>query len=103
MVLSLEEKRGGKKGLFELADNGTLFLDEISEMDKTMQAKVLRAVEEKQIKRIGGSKLIDINIQITAAANKDLKKNGKQRQFPCRSFLQNKSIKSEYSFLEKQD
>ena len=65
-------QRGGKKGLFELADSGTLFLDEISEIDQNMQVKFLRTFEEKQIKRIGGSKLIDIDVQIIAATNRDL-------------------------------
>ena len=67
-------KKGGKKGLFELADRGTLFLDEISEIDQNIQVKFLRALEEKQIKRVGGSKLIDIDVQIIAATNLDLKK-----------------------------
>ena len=66
-------QKGGKKGLFELADGGTLFLDEIGEMDLSMQVKFLRALEEKQIKRIGGNKIIDVDVQIITATNRDLK------------------------------
>ena len=66
-------QKGGKKGLFELADGGTLFLDEIGEMDLSMQVKFLRALEEKQIKRIGGSKIINVDVQIITATNRDLK------------------------------
>ena len=66
-------QKGGKKGLFELADGGTLFLDEIGEMDLSMQVKFLRALEEKQIKRIGGNKIINVDVQIITATNRDLK------------------------------
>lgn len=63
----------GKKGFFELANNGTLFLDEIGEMPISMQPKLLRALQEKQIKRVGGEEYIDINVRIISATNKNLK------------------------------
>lgn len=62
-----------KKGCFELANGGTLFLDEISEMHSSMQPKLLRAIEEKQIKPIGSNKQIDVELRIISASNKPLK------------------------------
>ena len=67
-------KKGGKIGLFELANNGTIFLDEIGEMDLNSQAILLRVIQEKQIRRIGSDKVIDVDIRIIAATNRDLKK-----------------------------
>ncbi|MBC5995339.1 AAA family ATPase [Romboutsia ilealis] len=67
-------KKGGKIGLFELANNGTIFLDEIGEMDLSSQATLLRVIQEKQIRRIGSDKVIDVDIRIIAATNRDLKK-----------------------------
>ncbi len=61
-------------GKFELADNGTLFLDEIGDMSLSAQAKVLRALQEGKITRVGGEKEIKINVRVLAATNKDLKK-----------------------------
>lgn len=65
-------KKGGKKGLFELAHNGTLFLDEISCISTQMQVKLLRVLQEREIMRIGGSTLIPINVRIIASTNEDL-------------------------------
>jgi DNA-binding NtrC family response regulator len=62
-----------KKGKFELADQGTLFLDEIGDMSLPAQAKVLRALQENKITRVGGEKEININVRVIAATNKDLK------------------------------
>lgn len=64
----------GKQGLFEMADGGTLFLDEIGELPLNMQVKVLQAIQEKAIMRIGGKKVIRLNIRIITATNRDLKK-----------------------------
>ncbi|WP_307410135.1 sigma 54-interacting transcriptional regulator [Neobacillus ginsengisoli] len=62
----------GKKGLFELANEGTLFLDEIGELPLNLQVKLLRAIQEREIMKIGGTKTIPINIRIIAATNKNL-------------------------------
>ena len=62
----------GSVGKFELANGGTLFLDEIGEMPLAMQAKLLRALQEKEITRIGGSKPIKLNFRLITATNKDL-------------------------------
>lgn len=62
----------GKLGVFELADKGSLLLDEISEMPLTMQAKLLRAIQAKEIMRVGGKSLIKIDTRIIAASNRSL-------------------------------
>ena len=64
--------KGGKIGLFELAHRGTLFLDEVAELPRPLQAKLLRAIEEKVILRVGGSELIPVDVRIICATNKDL-------------------------------
>ncbi len=67
-------KKGGKLGLFELAHKGTLFLDEVGEMDLSLQSRLLRVIQEREVMRIGGDSLIKIDTRIIAATNKDLKK-----------------------------
>lgn len=62
-----------KKGLFEVADRGTLFLDEIAELDISMQAKLLRALQEREVRRVGGTKAIKIDVRVVAATNRDLR------------------------------
>jgi two-component system nitrogen regulation response regulator NtrX len=63
-----------RKGRFEMANGGTLFLDEIGDMSLSAQAKVLRAIQEQKIERLGGEKTIEIDVRIVAATNKDLEK-----------------------------
>ncbi|MEQ6388155.1 sigma-54-dependent Fis family transcriptional regulator [Bacillaceae bacterium S4-13-58] len=65
-------KKGGSSGKFELADGGTIFLDEIGEMSLDMQVLLLRVLENKQLVRIGGSKVISVDVRIIAATNKNL-------------------------------
>lgn len=65
-------KKGGKLGKFELAHNGTIFLDEIGDMSLTMQAKLLRVLQEKELERIGGTKTVKVDIRVIAATNRDL-------------------------------
>jgi DNA-binding NtrC family response regulator len=62
-----------KQGKFEQADGGTLFLDEIGDMSLDAQAKVLRALQEKKITRVGDSKEIKVDVRVLAATNKDLR------------------------------
>ncbi len=62
----------GKKGLFELADKGTLFLDEIGELSISTQAKLLRVLQEQEVRHVGGDKNIPVNVRILAATNKPL-------------------------------
>ena len=61
-----------KRGKFELADGGTLFLDEIGDMSLATQAKVLRVLQEQQFTRVGGTKLLKVQVRVLAASNKDL-------------------------------
>lgn len=67
-------KKGGKIGLFELAHNGTIFLDEIGDMEKGLQARLLRVLEERRVMRLGSDALIPVNIRVIAATNIDLRK-----------------------------
>ena len=62
-----------KAGLFEVAGNGTIFLDEIGEVAPTVQAKLLRALQEREIRRVGGERTIKINARVVAATNRDLR------------------------------
>jgi len=66
-------KKGGKLGKFELAHSGTIFLDEIGDMSLTMQAKLLRVLQEKEFERVGGTKTVKVDIRVIAATNRDLK------------------------------
>lgn len=70
-----------RQGYFELADGGTIFLDEISEMNYNMQAKFLRVIEEKSIRRVGGNENILVDVRIIAATNQDLETLVNQNKF----------------------
>ena len=70
-----------KKGLFEAANCGTLFLDEIGSMPVKMQVKLLRAIEEKEIRRVGGTRQIPLDIRFIAASNRDLEKLCAEEKF----------------------
>jgi DNA-binding NtrC family response regulator len=70
-----------KLGKLELADKGTVFLDEIGDMDLTLQAKILRVIQEQVIERVGGNKPIRIDVRIVAATNKDIEKAVQAKQF----------------------
>ncbi|MGM0466966.1 MAG: sigma-54-dependent transcriptional regulator, partial [Acidobacteriota bacterium] len=70
-----------KKGMFQVADHGTLFLDEIGEMSPPTQVKVLRAIQEKTIRRVGGTEEIPVDVRIISATNQDLKEKLKQGTF----------------------
>src|SRR6185295_14008189 len=72
-----------KPGAFEMADGGTIFLDEIAEMATDIQVKLLRALESRMVRRLGGKKEISVDIRIVAATNKELQKalaDGKLRE-----------------------
>ena len=74
-------KREGKLGLFEAANNGTIFLDEIGDMPLSLQSKLLRVLREQQIMRVGSNEIIDINVRILSATNKDLMKEIAKNKF----------------------
>lgn len=63
-----------KPGKFELADRGTVFLDEIGEMDLSLQAKIMRVVQEGEIERVGGTKAIQVDVRVIAATNRDIER-----------------------------
>ncbi len=65
-------RKGGKEGYFEMAHMGTIFLDEISEMSPALQSKLLRVIQEKQVLRVGGTKLIPFDARIIVATNRNL-------------------------------
>lgn len=74
-------KRGGKTGLVEQAHQGTLFLDEIAELPISFQGKLLRVLQEKQVRRIGDDRVIDVDVRVIAATNRNLKSLVKEGKF----------------------
>ncbi|PLR80177.1 sigma-54-dependent Fis family transcriptional regulator [Bacillus canaveralius] len=74
-------RKGGSAGKFELADGGTLFLDEIGEMSLEMQVLLLRVLQNREVVRIGGFKVVPVNVRIIAATNKNLKQEVQKGNF----------------------
>ncbi|MBW2620117.1 MAG: sigma-54-dependent Fis family transcriptional regulator [Deltaproteobacteria bacterium] len=70
-----------KIGKFELANNGTIFLDEIGDMSLKTQSKILRVLQEKQFQRVGGSRILSVNVRVIASTNKDLEKEIEKGNF----------------------
>ncbi len=70
-----------KKGLFEIADEGTIFLDEISELPLLMQVKLLRVLQDKEFKRVGGTEDIRVDVRIISATNKELEEAVREKRF----------------------
>src|SRR5207253_10016691 len=70
-----------KKGLFEVADKGTIFLDEVGETSLAMQVKLLRVLQERMIRRVGGTEEIPVDVRIIAATNRDLSEMVAASQF----------------------
>jgi len=75
------DAKATKKGLFELADGGTIFLDEIGDMELGMQAKLLRFLEDRSFRRIGGARVYTVDVRIISATNKDLQKSIEEKSF----------------------
>ncbi len=78
---SFTDAKGDKRGLFEEANGGTLFLDEISELPVMLQAKLLRAIQEKEIRRVGSTKAVAVDVRIIAATNLSLTDEVKAKRF----------------------
>ncbi|EHQ90754.1 sigma-54-dependent Fis family transcriptional regulator [Desulfosporosinus youngiae] len=74
-------RKGGKIGKFELADGGTLFLDEIGDMEMSMQAKLLRVIQEREVERLGSNKSRKVDFRLVAATNRDLEGMIRDKQF----------------------
>jgi DNA-binding NtrC family response regulator len=70
-----------RKGRFELADGGTLFLDEVSDLSSTVQVKLLRVLQERTFERVGGTKLLSVDIRLIAASNRDLEQEVEAGRF----------------------
>ena len=74
-------KKGGRPGLFEFAHEGTLFLDEVEGMSMAMQVKLLRVLQEREIMRVGGNQIINVNVRIVAATNESLEERVENGSF----------------------
>lgn len=74
-------RKGGKRGLFEVAHGGTIFLDEIGDASLEFQCRLLRVIQERQVRRVGGVKEIPINVRVVAATNRDLVEEIKKGNF----------------------
>ncbi|MCF8045887.1 MAG: sigma 54-interacting transcriptional regulator [Desulfarculaceae bacterium] len=74
-------RKEGKAGLFEIAENGTVFLDEVAEMPLSCQAKLLRVIQERAVRRIGGTKEIAVNARIITATNRNLDRQVEKKRF----------------------
>ena len=74
-------KKGGKAGLFEMAHQGTLFLDEIGEMPLVLQSRLLRVLQEREVMRLGGDRIIPVDVRIVAATNQNLSELAAARKF----------------------
>lgn len=86
------DANSNKLGLFELANEGTLFLDEIGEMSASIQAKLLRVLQEKTIQRLGGTKPINIDVRIISASNINIQENIKNNKFRADLFYRLNTI-----------
>ena len=73
--------KGRHRGLLEQADGGTLFLDEIGEMDLDLQSKLLTAIEDRRVRRLGGEKSVQVDVQVVAASNRDLERRVRDGAF----------------------
>lgn len=74
-------KKGGKPGLFEFAHHGTLFLDEVEGMSMSMQIKLLRVLQEREVMRVGGSNIVKVDVRIVAATNENLEEKVEDGSF----------------------
>src|SRR5204863_257812 len=72
---------GNKKGLFEVSDKGTIFLDEVGDTSLAMQVKLLRVLQERTLRRVGGTEEISVDVRIIAATNRDLSEMVAENQF----------------------
>lgn len=74
-------KKSGKAGIFEMAHGGTIFLDEIGEMDLSVQSRLLRVIQEREVMRLGGDRIIPVDVRIIAATNRDLMREAREERF----------------------
>lgn len=74
-------RKGGKPGVFEIADGGTIFLDEIGDISPAIQVRLLRVLQEKQVVRVGATKVLSVDVRVVAATNRNLEEAVKQGKF----------------------
>src|SRR5207302_4006101 len=72
---------GQRRGRFEMANGGTIFLDEVGDVPATMQAKLLRVLQERRFERVGGTETIEVDVRVIAATNRSLQRLVKQGKF----------------------
>lgn len=94
-------KKGGKKGQFQNANLGTIFLDEIGDMPLSMQSKLLRVLQEKEVQRIGGQKSTPVDVRVIAATHRDLEKMVQEGEFRQDLYYRLNVIKIEIPPLRK--
>ncbi|OIK13164.1 sigma-54-dependent Fis family transcriptional regulator [Bacillus sp. MUM 116] len=94
-------KKGGKKGQFQNANFGTIFLDEIGDMPISMQSKLLRVLQEKEVQRVGGQKSIPVDVRVIAATHRDLEKMVQEGKFRKDLYYRLNVIKIEIPPLRK--
>ncbi len=86
-------RRGGKKGFFEMANGGTVFLDEIEEMPASIQVRLLRVLQEREIMRVGDDKVIPVDIRIVCATNQDIYQLALEKKFRLDLYYRIKVLK----------
>ena len=97
-------RKEGKAGLFELAHNGTIFLDEINSMSLSLQAKILRVIEQQEVMRVGSDYIIPLNVRIIAASNSNLEEYIKEDKFRRDLFFRLNTFKIDIpSMKERKD
>ncbi|MFP3416177.1 sigma 54-interacting transcriptional regulator, partial [Bacillus sp. SIMBA_074] len=74
-------RKGGKPGVFEMADGGTIFLDEIGDISPAIQVRLLRVLQEKQVVRVGATKVLSVDVRVIAATNRNLEEAVRQGKF----------------------
>ncbi|MED3561809.1 sigma-54 interaction domain-containing protein [Bacillus xiapuensis] len=94
-------KKGGKKGQFQNANFGTIFLDEIGDMPLSMQSKLLRVLQEKEVQRVGGQKTVPVDVRVIAATHRDLEKMVQEGKFRKDLYYRLNVIKIEIPPLRK--
>ena len=75
-------RKGGKQGLFQTADNGTIFLDEIGDIPLSLQSRLLRVLEEREVMPVGSTSVIPIDVRVICATNRNLNEMVRQGTFP---------------------
>jgi len=98
---SFTDAKQDKKGLIEEADNGTIFFDEIGDLPLSLQTKLLRVIENKELRRIGETKARQVDVRYIFATNRDLKEEIKRGKFRKDLYFRNKRFENSYSSSQR--